>query len=451
MKFSKLIMLVLLIAGTCSCKKYLDVKPDAKLAVPSDKLLYLELMLEDHGTMNMFNPAATDLASDDVFIPGDKWPALLQTQKTSANAYIWDKDVYNDFDLTDWAGPYKAVLYSNLILEGLDKLKAESNSAKWKEIKGAALFHRSYAYFNLLQTFSLAYSVNTAQTTPGVVLKLSSDINEKLPRASLQQCYERMINDLDQAKTFLPQIPEYKTRVSSAAVSALLARIYLQMQDYDRALKNAEEAIAASPVLIDYNILDPNAAFPLARFNEEVIFHSIITGLSGTSASYGRVSPELFQLYQDNDLRKSLFYRVSGQDVFFKGSYYGSGSRFNGLAKDELYLISAECYARKGNLPGALERLNQLLVKRYRSGTFNAINTADATEALRLILEERRKELAFRNRRWGDLKRLNLEPAYQKTITRNLNGKVFTLAPGDKRYAMPIPLKVIEASGIEQN
>ncbi|WP_026898548.1 RagB/SusD family nutrient uptake outer membrane protein [Daejeonella oryzae] len=451
MKMIKMILALFLISAISSCKEFLDVKPDAKLAVPSDKLLYLQLMLEDHGTMNMFNPAASDLAVDDVFIPGDKWTALLQAQRTSANAYIWDKDVFNDIDLTDWATSYKAILYSNLILEGLDKLKEESGQVLWKELKGAALFHRAHANFNLLQTFSLAYSEATADNTPGLPLKLSSDINEKLPRASVRQCYDHVLADLEESKTLLPKTVEFKTRVSMTAAAALLARVYLQMQQYELALRNAEEAISASPVLIDYNTLNADAAFPLNRFNEEVIFHSIITGLSGTTPNFGRVSTDLYEMYRPDDLRRTVYYRQSAGEVFFKGSYNGSTSRFSGLATDELYLIAAECYARSNNVTAALNRLNKLLVNRWKTGTFIPLNTPDASEVLSLILDERRKELAFRNRRWSDLKRLNLEPNRQKTIIRNLNGSVYTLEPGDKRYAMPIPRKVIEASGIEQN
>ena len=451
MKTVRTILILFLLTGMNSCKEYLDVKPDAKLAVPSDKLLYLQLMLEDHGTMNMFNPAAGDLASDDTYIPDDRWNALLQAQRTSANAYIWDKDVFNDIDLTDWATPYKAIFYANLILEGLEKLKDESASPQGKQVRGATLFHRSYAYFNLLQTFAPAYNRATAQTVPGVVLKLSSDTNEKLPRASLQQCYDRIIQDLAEAKTLLPQTAEFKTGVSIPAVDGLLARVYLQMQNYEQSLSSAEQALTANPVLIDFNTLNAGAGFPVARFNEEVIFHSVITGLSGSSATYGRVNPELYAMYDLNDLRRTIFYRISAGEVFYKGSYNGSGSRFNGLATDELYLIAAECDARTNNLPAALTRLNQLLVKRWKTGTFSPVSTADAMEALEIILDERRKELAFRNRRWGDLKRLNLEPAHQKTITKIVNNKTYTLVPGDKRYAMPIPLNVIAASGIEQN
>jgi starch-binding outer membrane protein, SusD/RagB family len=447
------ICILILILGTLlsSCKDYLDVKPDAQLAVPSDKLQYLQLLLDNTGTLNQFNPAAGDLASDDAYIPDVQWNALLQVQKTSANAYIWEKDMFNDSDVNDWSTPYRAVFYTNLVLDGLEKQRNESDTPQWKEIRGAALFYRSYAYFNLLQTFAKGYHSATSKTDRGIVLKSSSDINEKLSRAPVEECYALIITNCEEAKALLPKTAAYKTRPSAASAAGLLARVYLVMQQYDKALSNAEEALSANSVLIDYNSLNANASFPFKRFNEEVVFHSTITSLSGASAAYGRVSAGLYDLYQDNDLRRTVFYTINAGNIFFKGSYFGTNSRFNGIATDELYLIAAECYARNKNLPEAFNKLNSLLVKRWKTGTFVPLNAMNEGEALRIILEERRKELAFRNLRWSDLKRLNQEPALQRTITKVVNDKTYTLMPGDKRYAMPIPLKVIMASGIEQN
>ena len=76
--------------------------------------------------------------------------------------------------------------------------------------------------------------------------------------------------------------------------------------------------------------------------------------------------------------------------------------------------------------------------------------TADA--ALTLILDERRKELAFRSGlRWSDLKRLNQDSRYAKTLSRKIGGQSYTLAPGDKRYAFLIPVSVVQMDGVAQN
>lgn len=96
---------------------------------------------------------------------------------------------------------------------------------------------------------------------------------------------------------------------------------------------------------------------------------------------------------------------------------------------------------------------NRLLAKRWDKNTvYVPYSTADENEALRKILQERRKELPFTaNLRWSDLRRLNKDPRFAATLSRNLNGEIYTLPPNDKRYVLPIPDIEIQLSGIQQN
>ena len=104
------------------------------------------------------------------------------------------------------------------------------------------------------------------------------------------------------------------------------------------------------------------------------------------------------------------------------------------------------------NLAGGLIRLNKLLLKRYKKGTYNTFFTVNSKNALFKVLEEREKQLAFRSGiRWTDLRRLNLEPQFAKTIYRKINGEVHRLTPNHKRYTFKIPYKIIEMSKIIQN
>ena len=79
------------------------------------------------------------------------------------------------------------------------------------------------------------------------------------------------------------------------------------------------------------------------------------------------------------------------------------------------------------------------------------VTVTDADELLRIILQERRKELLFRSLRWTDLRRLNKDSRFAVTLTRKLNNDTYTLPPNDARYVLPIPQQEIEESGIQQN
>jgi hypothetical protein len=163
------------------------------------------------------------------------------------------------------------------------------------------------------------------------------------------------------------------------------------------------------------------------------------------------VDPVLYDAYEENDLRKTLFFANMPPGYRFRGNYAGIIAQFSGIATDEVWLIRSECMARSGNISAALSDLNTLLVKRYRTGTFLPRTAASAAEAVRLILLERRKELTGRGTRWSDLRRLNLEPAYAETITREVLGATYRLEPGSKRYTLPIPTDELKLNNLPQN
>jgi hypothetical protein len=85
-----------------------------------------------------------------------------------------------------------------------------------------------------------------------------------------------------------------------------------------------------------------------------------------------------------------------------------------------------------------------------KTGFFVPFTANNTSEALNLVLQERRKETPFRGLRWIDLRRLNNEGA-NITLTRKVKGQVYTLPPNDPRYVLPIPPDVINLTGIVQN
>ena len=134
-----------------------------------------------------------------------------------------------------------------------------------------------------------------------------------------------------------------------------------------------------------------------------------------------------------------------------KTDYAGIGLyAFTGLATDEVYLIKAECAARRNDVTTAMNYLNNLLVTKWKTGTFVPYTATSSQDALNEILTERRKELVWRAIRWVDIKRLNKEGA-NITLTRILNGQTYTLPPNSPLYEMPIPSDEISLSGIQQN
>lgn len=433
-----------------SCKKdWLNAKPDKKLVVPETVSDMQGMLDNDLWIFNRDQPSLGEIGTDDYYLLFSDWEGLFTN--TERNGYIWAKDIYNNESVFDWIMPYQRIFYENYILENIDEITpGANNQLKWNNVKGSALFGRGFDFYSLADVFAKPFDSATCATDLGIPLRLHSDINEKSTRATVLQTYSRIIEDLTGSIQFLPSAPEFKTRPSKAAAYAMLARTYLNMGEYQTALNYADSCIKIQPALMDYNQLDINQSFPFPKFNDEVIYHATINYPYILSQYFAIVDSTLYRSYADNDLRKYLFFDTTDGHVRFKGgydSYYG----FAGIATDEVYLMRAECYARTGNATEAINDLNTLLESRWKKGTFTPFTASNPGQALILILSERRKELLFRGLRWTDLRRLNKDPRFAVTLTRNLNGDIYTLPPNDNRYVYPIPDQEIQISGIAQN
>ncbi|MNT81080.1 SusD family protein [compost metagenome] len=96
--------------------------------------------------------------------------------------------------------------------------------------------------------------------------------------------------------------------------------------------------------------------------------------------------------------------------------------------------------------------INTLLRSRWdKNLTYTNVAVTNPDVLLPLILQERRKELVFRGRRWSDLKRLNQDRRFQKTLIRKIKGVEYQLLPNSLLYAYRLPEIVIEQAEIPQN
>jgi len=436
----------------CSCTKtFLDKKPDQSLVVPQS-LQDLQALLDDANTMNINLPALGEVSSDDYYVTDAAFASV--TTPMFRNAYTWNKDLYEGSpDVIDWNYTYQQVFYSNVVLEGLEKMNAGQRAQpQFAAEKGSALFFRAFGLYSAAQLFCKPYNPATAAQDIGMPVRTSSDINQKSSRASVKATYGQITADLQESLSYLPQTVSIKTRPSLAAGNGLLARVYLSMGDYPHAFQYAGQALKLYSTLLNYNTASTTRLHPFRKYNDEVIFHSRIyyTALTNNTSRL-RIDTGLYAMYQPGDLRKILFFTPAVPGQTFKGSYTGTDDLFNGIATDELYLIRAEASARMGDKDAAMADLQTLLNSRYRAGAYNPPPVAGAADALAVVLTERRKELLLRGLRWSDLRRFNLKQGREVILERKLNGRVYTLPPNSPEYVLPIPDIVVQLGGIPQN
>lgn len=374
--------------------------------------------------------------------------------------YIWDKaNFFLPGVNNDWSNPYACVYKANISLKSLENISSANQEELWNNVKGQALFHRARAFLDLVFIFSLAYDSSTFESDLGIPLRLDPDFNLVVPRSNVRQTYEQIISDFKESISLLPNKGAHKVRPSKAASYAYLARTYLAMRQYDSCLKYSALCLSIQGDLMNFNSdpeISSGTGFLIKRMNKETIFELIWSSTSTLilTTSRARISSEFYGLYNDDDLRKNVFFRANtgtnAGTYNFRGSYSNSNGFFTGVAVDEVYLMRAECNARQGNVASALDDLNTLMENRWRAGRFVRFDASTSLEVLDMILIERRKELLMRNIRWIDIKRLNKENA-NISLTRVVNGQTYILPPNSNRFALPIPEDVIAISGIIQN
>jgi hypothetical protein len=444
-----LILLMLLLSA--GCKKFLDEKPDQQLVVPST-LPDLELLLKNTNVLNAGNAAVAESFADNYYVSLTEYIGFGAEE--IRQKYIWGDGCFpNSAPGSEWSRIFQQVYIANVVLEGLEKIeKTASNAAAWDEVSGAASFFRAKGWWEAMVIWTAPYDSLAAASQLGIPLHRNAEFEKALPRASLQETMTAIIEDFSTAASLCADQVVNNTNPSKAAAQAMLSRVYLYMRQYQQAAAAALACLQSRSTLMNYNDYSSTATYPFPFTNPENIL--VANALTDVPAFYSKadVDSNLYRSYEDNDLRKILYFTLTNTgNRRFRGNYSGSGQAFLGPAVDEIMLNYAEALTRLGQPGKALETMNALLVTRYKKNTYQPKAGLDQQATLDWVLQERRKELLFRCLRWADLKRLNFEDRYKTTIIRKIPTGEVRLIPGDKRYAAVIPEEAVVFGGLEQN
>lgn len=447
-----LCLLIYVIAASCN-KEWFNEKASRNQIVPST-VTDLEQLLDNIFVMNAFTPGLTEIASDGHYTPDDKLISLSNSESNNAmkNAYTWSR-VYPYLQIHDWNYGYQKIFYANVVLDGLRRIQPKSDELdQYNSVRGNALFHRAKAYFDLAQEYAMPFKKESASSDLGLALTLNADVTKNAIRSSVSETYEQIISDLMLAKDLLPLNPKFKTRGSKVSALALLAKVYLTMGNWEQALLFSDSTLKFKNDLLDFNEI-PETNPTLGIFNKEVIFHCTMSNWGLVFVpTYILIDTNLYNKYDKNDLRKTRFFENNAGEISFKGTYNQDILPFSGIATDEVYLIRSEAFVRDHQLSKGLDDLNYLLRTRWnRKASYVNYETSDEVAALRKILEEREKELLLRGIRWSDLRRLNLEQDFKKSIKRVVGNETYILDPNSYKYTFPIPDDEISLSGITQS
>lgn len=163
---------------------------------------------------------------------------------------------FNNYLGRMWGSGYSAIYAANTAINALDKNVKDGTPAQRRNIRGEALFIRATAHFELVRLYALPYTADNG-SHPGIPLRTryyqanaDSIKTAKIGRSSVAEVYDQVIADYGAAAKLLPQKWDSVTvgKPGFWTVKAMLARVYFNKGDYDRAFALADSVINYSKV-----------------------------------------------------------------------------------------------------------------------------------------------------------------------------------------------------------
>ncbi len=337
---------------------------------------------------------------------------------------------------------YKVLNNTNHIIEKTAIIP--TTDPRKESLIGEARFIRALSHFYLLRAFGQFYDMNS---TYGIVLKEKPiQSADPQPRATVKECYDLILSDLDYA---IAKAPSFKSTfyASKQASMALKAKVLLYMKRYTEAATLSAQVIAGGPIQLETAYGD---IFTKKIVNtKEVLFQTPYDDKNDRNnkafvfrSSYALSPAYITQMAGDKRATAALI--TVGTTI--RNNKY-NGTTFNGqtltadteyfLRLDEIYLVQAESIVRSnGNYDDARKAINAI---RTRAG-MPAIVSNVKTELLELIRIEKILELgAESGEEWFDMVRYAVEDNFDiKSVKPGVTSK--------DKYILPIPFNSVNLS-----
>lgn len=453
-----------------SCSDFTEIQPKGKsLLSTTDEL---ELLLNQPN--NTLMPYEQQNFIDESYYCGI---GNVETMKSSSEIThnkiitLWDESVpmserqrLNNNDLM-YIGMYSIIgSVANPILKNIDKASGPENDRK--RIKAEALTLRAWYHYLLVNLYAKAYNASTASTDAGIPYqKEDMDMTQNSKQSTVQEVYDDVLSDINAAIDLdaLPQQAVNQQRVSLPFAYAVKAQALMSMGRYDEANGEAQKSLDQNSEISNHNqmVTSPYGTFvrtPLAQKEDLYATYAY----AQTSAW----SPEMLSLFEPSSVLINTYFSdgvymaaFSGMPLSYKAMFdgmmtqqmigmnlpmymeMGAESQFNttGLTTVDNILLQAECAIRKGDLEQAATLIDKVRANRLYTGRWTPSSFSTKEEAIKELERNVRCEKIYSILGFVNLKRWNQDAEWAVTLTRNINGAVYTLAPTSPLWIWPFP------------
>lgn len=411
---NKLIILGFIVLGSFfySCSSELDIDPtqyatDEQIKElgendPSKILTIAEATIQGiyseyiryQGTHDVFGEKSVQLAGD----------LMTEDMVQMANHYFYfDYQIDNNGatyrrPTQTWSYYYTVVSKSNEVISSVDPNNEDKDL---QYALGQAHALRAYGLFMAINRFQKTYKGN--ESSPGIPIYLTANDEQEsvLGRGTVQDVYSQIVKDLIRSLDLLDGFDRgaSKTAIDSNVASAILAKVYLMMNDWENAQKMANQAKTGyqlmtieSAAVDKYNNISnvewmwgsdvtSETTTMFASFQSHIA--SLAAGYAGAVGAYKAIDAKLYSQIPDTDVRKSYFSRgteIDGIPMYANLKYGNAAGWLNDycfIRVSEMYLIEAEALAQQNKTSEAAAVLNQLLSNRIEGFTPLSVATVD--------------------------------------------------------------------------
>lgn len=257
-----------------------------------------------------------DLRSDEMASGGGQ----LETPRNQLLIGVHDPG--NSLVNSIWRGWYRTIHRANVIINKAPSV-ANINEDLRNRLIGEARFLRAWAYYEIATFFGAApIYTDFVQTVEG-----------SKGRSPQSEVYAVSIDDLKFAQTVLPANYNDRNqgRATRGAAQTLLARVYLQLGDYNSAKTELEKVVSSGTYSLVDNYLD--LTNEEGEFNAESIFE-VVFAPSGGAYNWGSDSDG--QSVQEESVRTQEYSAIGWRNLIPSNKILNSYERTSkGDAKDD--------------------------------------------------------------------------------------------------------------------
>ncbi|RVT79555.1 RagB/SusD family nutrient uptake outer membrane protein [Flavobacterium sufflavum] len=450
-KIKTILAIFILFVSASSCDNYLDLRPqdgivrdefwktkeDIQAAVIG---IYSSLLSSPPGVSDNFT------MTEYLFMYGELRGGMLAEglNVTEDQRDIMNSNIIASNEVTSWAAFYRTINYCNTVIDLAPAVKNEDptlTDTQLKHFLSEALAIRAYLYFTLARTFK------------DVPLKLKATLSDaenfQIPTSTQSEIFTQVIKDLKLADEYAVEnygsAASNKGRITTYAINAMLADVYLWTEDYQGALDATKKLTDSGKFALIETSSSTwfNTVFAKGNSTESVFEFQYTTSNLGPFYNIFSLRPQfkggallmdqVFGIDSNNaenrDIRGDFaslisatgeIYKFTGLNNFEKKTLQEADTHWFVYRYADVLLMQAEALTRLGgqvNGQAALDIIADIRSKRRAISQTAKTITATATnkdDIIDYILAERARELAFEGKRWYDVLRVARANNYER-------------------------------------